>query len=451
MKNDGENLEQYSYAVLCEEILRRKTSTIPFMDEFKSYCSSHLKHKNVKMRPKLSAVLLHPYFNHEFISIHSFLTELPLKSQLEKQEFFENLLNRLREFDDNMVAIQLGTLLLSRIVLLDEAAQQNLIPFVLRPKTEESPDSLFSLDVFKKHMLPKITHIFLVHDLQIRLILLDHISAFMSLYTHTELMANILPQLLLGIKDTNDLLVANTLRTLADLVPILGSNAVIGTNRSKIFVDGRPHHISVTNDEKLIKARSITPVLTSTVGLDDIPDNVDLSYCSNESLANIDNISEMPRRLSPDGGEDLVVTNNTVHDDDTWSDWESEQVEEKVTNGVETQNETDDNQLSAIQTIIPTKIVDKNVVEDLSSFDIKVQSSKKQMEDDECDFFKDMEPVIDIKKPILSIDTTSKVDTSESNGVTSSRLLAQATDEYGWGSNDDDDDNGWNIDSDHKS
>lgn len=50
----------------------------------------------------------------------------------------------------------------------------------------------------------------------------------------------LLVQLLVGIKDTDDLLVSTTLRALADLVPLLGGATVIGGKRSKLFADGKP-------------------------------------------------------------------------------------------------------------------------------------------------------------------------------------------------------------------
>ena len=55
-----------------------------------------------------------------------------------------------------------------------------------------------------------------------------------------HLAENLLPELLLGIKDTDDAVVAATLRALADLVPILGGPTVIGGKRLKLFANGAP-------------------------------------------------------------------------------------------------------------------------------------------------------------------------------------------------------------------
>ncbi len=228
MEKDGTGLEQYSFASFCEEVIS-EANNIPYSKEFLTYCRTHLKHKNQSMRPLLSAVILHNYFNHDFILIHSFLSELPLKSQQAKNDFFKNLSEKLKQFDENIIGSQLSDLLLSRLVLLEQSAQHHLLPILLKPQTileddeETSNDEfIFSTPAFIKFMVPKIKKVFRVLDIQIRLILLEHFPLYVNVFTKEELVDEILPQLLLGIKDTNDLLVTKTLFCLADLVPILG-------------------------------------------------------------------------------------------------------------------------------------------------------------------------------------------------------------------------------------
>lgn len=97
-------------------------------------CKNDLQNIDVNARPKLTTLLQHPFFNHDFIQIHCFLTELPLKSDNEKSNFFSMLIEKLKSFDEATVAKQLSGLLLSRMVLLNKTAQLTVIPFVLCPK-----------------------------------------------------------------------------------------------------------------------------------------------------------------------------------------------------------------------------------------------------------------------------------------------------------------------------
>ena len=50
----------------------------------------------------------------------------------------------------------------------------------------------------------------------------------------------VLPQLLLGIRDCHDHLVAESLRALAELVPILGASKVIGKKQRKVSLYSIP-------------------------------------------------------------------------------------------------------------------------------------------------------------------------------------------------------------------
>lgn len=107
---------------------------VPHLKEFKNYCRDSLQHNNPTKRPNLSEVLLHSFFNHEFITIYKFLNFLPLKSDEEKNEFFSIILDNLKCYDEETVAKQFGGLLLSRLTMLDPTAREDVIPFILKPK-----------------------------------------------------------------------------------------------------------------------------------------------------------------------------------------------------------------------------------------------------------------------------------------------------------------------------
>lgn len=120
-------------------ILRDFCKLFIFADEISSVssfcniCKSDLQNINVNLRPKLVDLLFNPFFNHDFIKIYSFLTELPLKTDEEKTEFFSLLPEKLRLFNEVAVASQLAALLLSRLVLLNKTAQKTLLPLILCP------------------------------------------------------------------------------------------------------------------------------------------------------------------------------------------------------------------------------------------------------------------------------------------------------------------------------
>lgn len=61
---------------------------VPGLVEFKQLCSQQLKSASNSLEPSLSSLLYHPFFTHDFIKIYSFLMELPLKNDNEREEFF---------------------------------------------------------------------------------------------------------------------------------------------------------------------------------------------------------------------------------------------------------------------------------------------------------------------------------------------------------------------------
>ncbi|EDW12069.1 protein-associating with the carboxyl-terminal domain of ezrin [Drosophila mojavensis] len=514
--NSELGLEQFAFATLCEQVLDKcgphegKTST-PYVQEFREYCSTHLKHLNVEMRPKLSAVLLHPYFNHEFVLIHSFLFELPLKSVQERQQFFSNLIERLRCFDEQVVASQLASDLLSRMVLLDPTAQHCVTPYVLRTKTENGTAALFSPQTYLHYLLPHILKMFRLRDAQIRLILLDYFMEYVRLLSDEQLKSEILPHLQLGMSDTNDVLVAKTLRCLADLVPILGAATVLGGDRRRCFSDGRPHAaVSTDSSAPWTEPRSITPLMNGSA-----VDAVDYMV-SGSPLPVETNVAPMPLRLSPDGGEDeKSITNlsekplelsqssssgggesntenansspssaaheqtlvNDEDEDGAWSDWENtdelqrlhvkqETLDELNLNNLETNSSTSTqatqpsltdsfrtacSSLSTVATKTSTPPTNRMLIDDLSALDIQVQltTPANTTESAEFDFFKDMEPVIETKIAAIPEPEIVQIDASRfaAAATASNGHETDAEADQGWGHDEDEDDVVWGNDA----
>lgn len=65
------------------------------MVEFRELCKSYVTAKNPNPQ-FLQQLFKHPFFTHQFITVYSFLIELPLKSETEKAEFFMYVFNELK-------------------------------------------------------------------------------------------------------------------------------------------------------------------------------------------------------------------------------------------------------------------------------------------------------------------------------------------------------------------
>lgn len=338
----------FSLGVLVQEVLCVVDSQgVPGATDFLEFAKKRMKAQDPDLRPNLEEILQHGYFVQDYLDIFQFLTQLALKSPVQKATFFGGLTERLHGLPEKTIGTQLTPLLLSRLVLLDEAAVQHFIPNMLTPSegerqpysSERVANPILSRESFKVHVVPLLLNIFQVRDVQVRSVLLSHFSSFCGAFSASQLEEDVLPQLLLGIRDNNDQMVASTLRALADLVPLLGASTVIGMNRRKIFSDGSPGKAFATSHR---------PDSTTT------PRNVKKS------------VSATPpdtERHSPIGAEhsDHEAAVLFVEDADGWDEWEEQSLE------VTTKEE-------------------------------EVEKCEKTKEDpkmaDEPDFFVDMEPVI---------------------------------------------------------
>ena len=57
------------------------------------------------------------------------------------------------------------------------------------------------------------------------------------------------PQILIGLRDTDDEIVYLTMHALAELVPVLGAATVVGGAQAKIFSQGKPKVCSMTTSD----------------------------------------------------------------------------------------------------------------------------------------------------------------------------------------------------------
>ncbi|XP_039287881.1 protein-associating with the carboxyl-terminal domain of ezrin [Nilaparvata lugens] len=409
-------VDRFAFGVLAEEVLSTYSSDdVPGMAEFRELCKTQLQNVSPAVRPSLEQVLRLPFFTHEFIYIPGAFTICDvsgkLKIQLFNVFFFRDLSGKLSLFPEDVVASQLGSLLLSRIVLLDTTAQQHLLPLLFSPRSDEDTckERIFSESTFKAFLVPKLLPMFCVRDAHVRIILLSHFSTFCAMFSPSQLQSHILPELLVGIKDTNDVLVSHTLRALADMVPILGSTVVIGRkSRKKIFSDGRP------NAARTAK----TPSRRSQKSIKSVEPECDKLSIPTETV--------LPERLSPDGGEE-EPSSLTVSEEETenWVEWEENTAPERIM----------DDLLETDKVISHVKAQDTSHstnLPDITSLDIKSSSAPPKSQ--EVDYFQDMEPVISTNHIVEIIADTKKSQPASKFEVE----LTETDDVKGWG-----DDENW--------
>eukprot|EP00058_Branchiostoma_floridae_P006974 XP_002592462.1 hypothetical protein BRAFLDRAFT_118920 [Branchiostoma floridae] len=321
----GHARDAYAFGILAEQMLEYLTEMGGMCKTFELSVSEGLLHPEPSARPKLKTLLSDKIFKNDYLEIMNFLKNITVKDEEEKNFFFSMLAAKVYSLPPVLVATRLVPQLMTRLVMAEPVAVESFYPHLLTPSTDLGsravPRSVPELGtewgrhglghnmaepvavesfyphlltpsteknrseefipgqvnpilpaaVYREHVIPILADLFAVHEEHVRMILLHHFPAFAEQFDPELIRRRILRQLLLGLKDTNDQIVAATFRALAEVVPVLGGEVVVGGQRKKYFKEGRPKFATYMSSPEVSRSNANVSNLTAVSGVINLP------------------------------------------------------------------------------------------------------------------------------------------------------------------------------------
>ncbi|XP_041063716.1 protein-associating with the carboxyl-terminal domain of ezrin isoform X3 [Carcharodon carcharias] len=336
----GHARDAFSFGMMVEKLLPLLNDVVAehLQTSFQETLKVALLNPDPMQRPPLQNLLSHEFFSrNEFLEVVNFLKGLTLKTEEEKNEFFKFLLDRVQGLPEDLMASRLVPQLLTPLVFAEPVAIKSFLPHLLRPKKGSPGDDEFSCllspNVFREHVIPILLKLYSVREEHVRMVLLSHLDTYADLFPLEDLQEIILPQVLLGLRDTSNTLVSGTLCSLAVLVPLLGADVVVGGERAKIFKRTTPNFKSteITPEaqyEAPTSIMSLNGIRGNGISGADSTQNTVLTHEStegwpdwskseeNERNAGIQNVPKKDCTRAGNQSEDITV------DDEPWDDFE---------------------------------------------------------------------------------------------------------------------------------
>ncbi|XP_065830237.1 protein-associating with the carboxyl-terminal domain of ezrin-like isoform X3 [Oscarella lobularis] len=254
--SDGHARDAYAFGMLVESLLERLTSlgrtkgkrkrvvgidvgVGSVVDDCEVKLPATMLHSSPRNRPTFKTILNEPLLRGEISQIIAFLTNVTLKSRQEKETFFKSLRSKLKSIPNDVCCRLIVPLLLSRFVLTDPSASQDVIPSLLASDV----GGVLPRALYENHVLPVVLKYLFIRETGVRLLLLDCLPHYVSCIDRELLAQDILPEILEGLNDCNEAVVSATFRALAHLVSILGVETVVGRTPERVFTETRPRDV----------------------------------------------------------------------------------------------------------------------------------------------------------------------------------------------------------------